>query len=59
MSASESDDAGSEANEKENADAENAGDAMSGTHLADDGRKEAEAAAAAWQPVAEEAEAAD
>ena len=57
MSASESDDTGTEA--KENADVENAGAAMSGTYLADDGRKEAEAAAAAWQPVAEEAEAAD
>ena len=54
MSASESDDTGLEA--KENADAWTAGDAKSGTHLADDERKEAEAEAA-WQPAAAGAEA--
>ena len=53
LSASESDDTGLEA--KENADAWTAGDAKSGTHLADDERKEAEAEA--WQPAAAEAEA--
>ena len=37
----------------ENTDAWTAGDAKSGTHLADDERKEAEAEA--WQPAAEAA----
>ena len=53
LSASESDDTGLEA--KENADAWTAGDAKSGTHLADDERKEAEAEAC--QPAVAEAEA--
>ena len=53
MSASENDDTELEA--KENADAWTAGDAKSGTHLADDERKEAEAEA--WQPAEAEAEA--
>ena len=48
---SESDDTEPEA--KENADDGNAGDAKTGTHLADDERKEAEAEA--WQPAAEAA----
>ena len=52
---SESDDTEPEA--KENADDGNAGDAKTGTHLADDERKEAEAGAEAWQPAAAEAEA--
>ena len=54
-SASENDDA--EPAASENADAGNAGDAKEWTHLADDERKEAEAEAAALQPVVEEAEA--
>ena len=53
LSVSESDDTGLEA--KENADAWTAGDAKSGTHLADDERKEAEAEAC--PPAAAEAEA--
>ena len=54
-SASENDDTDPAASE--NADAGNAGDAKNWTHRADDERKEAEAEAAAPQPVAEEAEA--
>ena len=54
LSASESDDTELEA--KANADVWIAGDAKSGTHHADDERKEAEAEAA-WQPAAAGAEA--